>query len=156
MADAAREVVGRPFTAFNFRVELDVPGLSSQLCAASFAECDGLEMSLSPQTIREGGNNSRQIHLTGPVGYGQLSLKRGMSDTFDLWRWFDLVMQTGQSGLRGSGVVVMLASDGSTVQMRFTITGCLPVKLKASALSAKDGAVAIEEMQIAYETLSFQ
>lgn len=156
MADAAREVVGRPFTAFNFRVELDVPGLSSELCSASFAECDGLEMTLSPQTIREGGDNSRQIHLTGPVGYGQLSLKRGMSDTFDLWRWFDKVMQRGQAGLRGSGVVVYLASDGETEQVRFTLTGCLPVKLKASALNAKDGAVAIEEMQIAFETLGLE
>lgn len=156
MADPAREVVGRPFTAFNFRVELDVPGLSTELCAAAFAECDGLEMTLSPQTIREGGNNSRQIHLTGPVSFGQLSLKRGMSDTFDLWKWFDLVMQNGKEGLRGSGVVVMLASDGETEQMRFTLTGCLPIKLKAAALNAKDGAVAIEEMQIAYETMNFQ
>jgi hypothetical protein len=38
--------------------------------------------------------------------------------------------------------------------VRFVLTGCLPLKLKAPALNAQDGTVAIEEMQIAYETLS--
>ena len=43
----------RPFTAFNFLVTLDVPrgsdlGLTNPLCNASFAVCDGLEMTMEP------------------------------------------------------------------------------------------------------------
>jgi len=30
---------------------------------------------------------------------------------------------------------------------------CVPVKIKAPALNAKDGGIAIEELQLAYETL---
>ena len=35
----------------------------------------------------------------------------------------------------------------------FRLSRCVPVKLKAPALNAKDGIVAIEELQLAYESL---
>ena len=38
----------------------------------------------------------------------------------------------------------------------FVLHDCLPVKLKAPALNAKDGLVAIEEMQIAYAAMDVQ
>jgi hypothetical protein len=38
----------------------------------------------------------------------------------------------------------------------FDLEGCLPIKLKAPALNASDGLVAVEEMQIAYERLRRQ
>lgn len=145
----------RPFTSFNFVVLISVDGVSGnngQLCAASFAECDGLEMTLEPKTIREGGRNTGPVHLAGPISYGQLSLKRGMTNCFDLWNWFEKMATDGQTGYRTSATIVMRASDHSD-QAVFQLTGCLPVKLKAPALNAKDGLVAIEEMQIAYESL---
>ena len=141
----------RPFTTFNFRVALQLGEEAAPVCNAEFAECDGLEMSLDAKTIREGGNNARQIHLAGPVSYGALTLKRGMTDEFGLWEWFGRV-QSDRS-LRGSGEVIMLAADGETEKVRFVLTGCLPTKLKAPSLNAASGIVAIEEMQLAYETL---
>jgi phage tail-like protein len=141
-----------PFTAFNFSVEFAVPGLSSQVCSAAFAECDGLEMTMEVKTIREGGNNGRQIRLTGPVNFGTLTLKRGMTDDFDLWEWFTLIAT--QPNLRVDGEVVLLAADGATERMRFLLSRCVPVKIKAPSLNAKDGGVAIEEFQLAYEQLT--
>ena len=143
----------RPFTAFNFKVNLrlDDGDSDEELCAASFSECDGLEMTIEPKSIREGGNNDRQIHLVGPVGYGQLTLKRGMTSNTDLWRWFESVRR--DHTVRASGEVLMLSSDRASENVRFNLTGCLPVKLKAPALKAADGLLAIEEMQIVYETL---
>ena len=38
----------------------------------------------------------------------------------------------------------------------FLLSRCVPVKLKAPALSGKDGMVAIEEFQLAYETLTLK
>lgn len=141
-----------PFTTFNFKVNLKYGKNTKVVCEAEFSECDGLEINLAPKTIREGGNNGRQIHLPGPVSYGQLTLKRGMTTNFDLWKWFEDVQQ--DRSLRASGKVLMLSSDRKTEDVIFSINGCLPIKLKAPSLNAKDGAVAIEEMQIAYETLS--
>ena len=77
-----------PFTAFNFAVEINRGEDGAPLVNAAFSECDGLEMSMDVKTIREGGANDRQIRLNGPVNYGQLTLKRGMTESFDLWKWF--------------------------------------------------------------------
>jgi phage tail-like protein len=144
----------RPFTTFNFRVEVKVDGVAERVSSAAFSEVDGLEMTMEPKTIREGGRNTGPVHLTGPVSYGQLTLKRGLTANRDFWTWFEALVSGGRRGLRADAEVVMLAADGTTEQARFKLTGCMPVKLKMPALNAKDGVVAIEEMQIAYETLS--
>jgi phage tail-like protein len=143
-----------PFTTFNFRVELQYGDNGQPICDAEFSEVSGLEINLTPKTLREGGNNSRPIHLVGPISYGQLVLKRGMTTDFGLWDWFETVQSSDGHGLRASGEIAMKAADGQTDQVRFVLSGCLPIKLKVPNLAAKDGQIAIEEMQIAYETLS--
>lgn len=140
-----------PFIAFNFSVEINRGEEGKPLVNAAFAECDGLEMNMEVKTIREGGANNRQIRLNGPVAYGQLSLKRGMTDSFDLWTWFHDSVDDPR--LRANAEVVLLAADGTTERARFILSRCVPVKLKAPALNAKDGQIAIEELQVAYETL---
>ena len=140
-----------PFTNFNFSVEIDVKGVSSKICNAAFAECDGLEMTMEVKTIREGGNNGKQIRLSGPASYAQLTLKRGMTASFDLWNWFSQVMY--DPSLRADAHVVIYAADHTTERARFLLRRCVPVKLKAPPLNAKDGVIAIEELALAYESL---
>jgi len=148
-----------PFSAFNFEVQLSIVGaealgLSTPLCSAEFAECEGLEKTMEPKTVREGGYNTRQIHLVGPVSYGNLTLKRGMTSSIDLWTWFDLATgNTTKRGLLAQGVVLMLDAARHKV-LRFALTNCLPIKVKAAALNAKDGMVAVEELQLAYESFT--
>jgi phage tail-like protein len=141
----------QPFSAFNFKVRLQLEGESRPVCDGAFSEVGGLELNIEVQTIREGGNNARQIHLMGPVSHGQLTLKRGMTEGLDLWRWFTRVNRERE--LRASGEIAVLSADRERETLRFALTGCLPVKLKAPTLNATDGTVAIEEMQVAYETL---
>ena len=149
--DAGPGGAPRPFVAFNFSIEINKGAEPAALCGAAFSECDGLEMTMEVKTIREGGNNGSQIRLTGPSAYGQLTLKRGMTDSFDLWTWFSDTL--ADPGLRAEVEVVILAADGQTERARFHATRCVPVKLKAPALNAKDGVIAIEELQLAYESL---
>ena len=145
-----------PFVAFNFGVEITFPGVSSPLLGASFAECDGLEMTMEVKTIREGGNNARQIRLSGPLSFGQLVLKRGMTKDTDLWDWF--TDSTDDPSLRAKAEVILFSPEEGQFdeRARFVLTGCVPVKLKAPPLNAKDGLIAIEELQIAYETLTLK
>lgn len=154
MANPANETTLAPFTAFNFAVEIDVPEVSKQVCSAAFSECDGLEMTMEVKTIREGGNNGQQIRLTGPLSFGTLTLKRGLTANVDLWGWFSKLLT--QPDLRADAEVIVFAADGTTEQARFLLKRCVPTKLKAPALNAKDGLVAIEELQLAYESLTLK
>jgi phage tail-like protein len=150
-----------PFSSFNFIVSLtvkDAPsglGLSDPLCKAEFAECDGLDMTMEPKTVREGGNNTQVIHLAGPVTYGNLTLKRGMTSNLDLWKWFNAaagnwrVSHPVQRGLLGGAEIILLDAAQAPC-LRYALYDCLPIKLKAAAMNAKDGIIAVEELQLAY------
>ena len=140
-----------PFTAFSFAVEIYRGEDSKPLVEAAFAECEGLEMNQDVKTIREGGDNKRQIRLSGPVTLGQLTLRRGMTADFALWQWFQDSIDDPR--LRAGAEVVLLAADGVSERARFQLSRCLPVKVKAPQLNAKDGQIAVEELQVAYETL---
>jgi phage tail-like protein len=142
-----------PFSSFNFSVEINVPNVSSRICKGGFAECDGLDMTVEVKSIREGGSNDRQIRLAGPVSYGQVTLKRGMTATYDLWHWFQEVNRKPE--LRADAYIVVMTPDHKP-RLRFLLKRCMPVKLKAPGLNAKDGIVAIEEFQMVYESLILQ
>jgi phage tail-like protein len=154
----AGDKVAYPFTSFNFRVEVKVPGVSDRVCEALFSECDGLEMTAEVKTIREGGNNGQQIRLPGPLTFGTLSLKRGMTESFDLWNWFNAVHLADpkklREELRPDAEVILLDPERKKSTARFALTRCLPLKLKAPGLNAASGLVAIEEFQLAYESLT--
>jgi len=151
----------RPFTTFNFHVAFTLPGKKEEVCQAEFSECSGLEMNMEVKTIKEGGNNGEEIHLAGPLSYGQLTLKRGMTSNFDLWDWFEDVQN--ERSLRVDGEIQMLSSLKMAKEQNppgkknkdvvFKLSSCLPMKIVAPSLNAKDGEIAIEEMQIAYERL---
>jgi phage tail-like protein len=154
-----------PFTSFNFLVSLSMQqagdlGLPDQFCSGEFSECDGLEMTMEPKTVREGGNNIQQIHLVGPVSYGTLSLKRGMTSNQDLWTWFNAVVGNPAAPIPGRGAlataVITMCDAAQVPQVVFQLNDCVPLKLKAAPLHARDGGVAIEEIQIAYSSFTIK
>ena len=154
-----------PFVAFSFSVEITSSD-DTILCDAAFAECDGLEVGMDIKTIREGGNNLSQVRLAGPAVLGTLTLKRGMTSNYDLWKWVSDALDDPSLRYNASIVITSPLSDsalsvtgrkkdGSDARAQFLLTRCLPQKLKGPPLNAKDGMVAIEELQVVYESLNF-
>lgn len=145
-----------PFTTFRFEVvlDLDTPtdGLESPLVDAAFAECDGLEMTMEPKVVESAGVTDRQQRLIGPIKYGQVTLKRGMTGNLQLWQWFSRGVRPG-SVLTAHGQITMWDTDGTAV-IQYDLEGCLPVKMRAPGLNAKDGLVAVEELGLVCAKLS--
>lgn len=141
------------FVGFNFDVVITVGDDTAPLCHCGFAQVDGLELSIDNKTIRSGGDNGREIHLGGPVTNGTLTLKRGMTSSFDLWTWFERVNLDNERHLRARVEVVMLGASRSVENAAFVLDRCLPTKLRIPGLEAKTGEVAIEELTVAYESL---
>jgi phage tail-like protein len=151
-----------PFQAFNFDVQIEVKGAGiMKVCEGQFAECDGLEMAMDVKTIREGGNNVVQIRMVGAVNYGQVTLKRGMTaSSLDLWEWFEAQQQGSpsqlRSDLRGQATISLRTADRTADRVRFVLHRCLLTKLKAPALNATAGIVAVEELQLTFETMKIE
>jgi phage tail-like protein len=151
---AAAAAAGDPFAAFNFRVEIVPAGADAPLCDAAFAECDGLELRFDVQRLREGGDNARQRLFAGPASCGEVTLRRGMTASADLWDWCEGVMR--DPSLRADAAVTVLAPDGASERARFLLARCLPLRLRAPRLDAVDGVVAIEELTLVCEALTLR
>jgi phage tail-like protein len=156
MPNPALESVTPPFTTFRFEVTLNLDdppsGITNPVCNAAFAECDGLEMTMEPKSYSQGGDNARQVHRAGPVTYSRLTLRRGMTSNLQLWSWLAYAAQPGHNA-RAQGQVTMLSSDGEPA-VTFTLQDCLPIRMRAPSLNAKDGQVGIEELQLVYGALA--
>jgi phage tail-like protein len=145
------------FVPFRFQVSLTGGNLPAglgpgPLCGGSFSEASGLEATMSPRAIREGGNNFGQIQRPGPTSFGSLTLKRGVTSLQDMWTWFDLVANRERFGRLLNGRIDIYS--GTAVAFSWMLVNVLPVKFKAPDLSATAAQVAIEEVQLAFEQLS--
>ncbi len=152
------------FVPFRFRVSLYHGDSNELLCAGSFSEVTGFELTMEPKVIREGGRNWGEHQRSGPVKFAPLILKRGVTSVNDLWAWFDATTRQAAYGHRLTGEITVLgnpgAGGGSGVAanpvMVWKLTGVLPTKFKGPDLNATAGQVAIEELHLVHEGLELQ
>lgn len=156
MTNPTLETTVPPYITFRFEVVLTlnepVAGVGDPVCSAAFSECSGLELSMQTESFNEGGASTRQTHLKQPLSYGQLSLSRGMTANRDLWTWMEAAGTAGVDA-RASGTVKIFNPDGSTAVV-FKLFDCLPLSVRGPTLNARNGDIAIEELQLSYGRLA--
>lgn len=130
--------------AFRFVVRLD------DLPLGGFSDCSGLSVETEFFDYAEGGVNDHFQRFPGRTRQQNLVLKRGIVDR-DLWSWHaDLVR--GVVRFRNGSVVVQDLSS-TRAQLRFEFRRALPVKWTGPELSAGNGAVAVESVELAHHGL---
>lgn len=151
--------VADPFHAFNFVVEFaETPlhgagGGQVPLCSGAFSQCTGLEATMEPKVIKQGGQNYGAAQRAGGVTFATVVLKRGMTRARDLWRWFQLVTASGGYAHRLTVTIKMKDAAGA-VAITWRLANALPVKFKAADLDARASDVAIEELHLVHEGLT--
>ncbi len=147
-----------PLHVFRFHVTFKRDALRGEasnspvaLCSGAFAECTGLEAAMEPKVIKAGGANYGPAQRAGPVSFGTVVLKRGMTSTRDLWQWWQLVAG-GSYAVRLSAEIAMQDGQGETV-LTWGLRRALPVKFKAADLNAKGTEIGVEELHLAHEGL---
>lgn len=152
---AAPETFIRPF---RFHVDFKTDSLSQStnqsvsICHGAFAECTGLEVTMEPKVIKEGGNNYGAPQRAGTVAFSTVVLKRGMTTNRNLWTWFEAVANGGYS-YRLSVTINVYNIQGEAV-LAWKLDKAMPIKFKAADLNAKAAEVGIEELHLAHEGLS--
>lgn len=149
-----------PLQVFRFKVEFEVdppseePGAGKvDICSAAFAECTGLEVTMEPKVIKEGGRNYGPVQRAGPVTFATVILKRGMTSTRHLWRWFEAVTKNGGYAHRLWVKVTMMNGQDQPLIV-WQLEKAMPIKFKAADLNARGTEVGIEELHLAHEGLS--
>lgn len=144
-----------PFAAFRFQVDFFESGSRISVASGAFSECSGLEATMEPKEINEGGRNYGTVQRVGPVTFAAVVLKRGLTSNWDLWRWFSKVAQgayayrlDAEITIRGPG-----ASQSDAPRYVWMLENCLPTKFKGPDLSATGEQIAVEELHLAHEGL---
>ncbi len=136
-----------PQAAFRFRVEIEgIP-------VAGFSEASGLGVEITPIDYREGNEDIVMRKIPGLRKYANITLKRGLTDSLDLWNWIRSV-GLGEPDRR-NGAIILLNQKGEPV-LRFRFRNGWPCKWEASPLSAKNNEVAIETLEICHEGLEVE
>lgn len=138
---------------------------AEDLCEGAFSEVTGLEASMEPKTIREGGANYGAHQRAGQVSFATVVLKRGMTATRDLWKWWAVFAggEGADGGNAGAGayahrmtVRITLMDAAGEALLRWRLERAMPVKFKAADFNARATEVAIEELHLAHEGLHFE
>lgn len=152
------DVYNYPLRGFRFQVDFKEQMLSDNaaggevvLCSGAFAECTGLEATMEPKTIKEGGRNWGSAQRMGNINFSTVVLKRGLTQTDDLWAWFNLVGE-GAYAQRLNVSVTLFDQSGKGL-FSWTLLKAMPIKFKAPDLNAKNNEVAIEELHLVHEGL---
>lgn len=148
-----------PLPGFRFAVTFaestDVSGAGSgagvRQISAGFQEVTGLESKLEIHEYKEGGRNDFTHKHVTQANFGNITLKRGVATTPDLWTWYDQVRQ-GSFGARRSLLIAQLDYDGSAALVWYVLRA-LPAKYTGPGWNAGQSSVAIESIEIAHEGL---
>jgi len=131
-----------PLANAKFSVEIDM------IQEATFTEASGLEAELDIFEYQEGGNNLFTHKLPGRVKYPNVTLKRGVTTSNDLWMWFE--MGTFGKINRRNISIVLYDQDGSEVR-RWNLINAYPIKWTGPSFDASAKAVSIETVVFAHE-----
>lgn len=143
-----------PLHVFRFLVTFRESGGSDADLAlvAGFSEVTGLEATMEPLAVTEGGRNWGQAQLPGRTSFSTVILRRGISPSRHLSDWFRHVNRRGAYAHRMDVTITLQDASGAAV-LSWRLGRALPVKLKIPDLSATAQELGIEELHLAFDEL---
>jgi len=140
-----------PYGAFNFLVDLQgvTPGPDAPL--GGFSDVSGLSSEITMAEYRNGNEKENHVRkVPGVHKVGDVTLKRGIVKSKDLWDWITAVRTTGYAAKRNA-IITLRDEAGAPVQ-KWTLFNCAPMKYTGPTLAAKGGGdVAMEELVLSAE-----
>ncbi len=129
---------------------LEVQGIEE----ATFREASGFENESEVIEHRETGSGGKQYisKQPGNVKWADLTLKRGVTNSMDLWDWRQQVVDGKIDEARKDGSIVFFNSTNDEIA-RFNFVRGWPAKWKGPDVNTTDNSVAIEEISITHEGL---
>lgn len=140
-----------PYAQFNFLVDLGTGDTEGP--QAGFQECSPIGMSLDVIEYRNGNDRSNQVRkLTGLARAGDVTLRRGIIGSLDLYQWID-ELRNGNQGATRTVTIHLQSEDHAQVVQTWKLLRARIVKHVSGPLNAKGSDVAMEELTLAYERL---
>ncbi len=141
-----------PYPSYNYLVDLKGPR-DPEKPLGGFSDVAGLKTELHISEYRDGNDSANFVHkYCGMHTSADVTLKRGLVDTTDLWDWITDARTNGSSAQRD--VTITLRDEANNPVQIFKLYAVTPKGYTGPTLSGKGaGDVAIEEQVLAPETI---
>ncbi len=135
-----------PAQAFRFYVEI------SGIVTAEFTECSGLDMTREVKEYQEGGTNDFVYKLPGRTSYSNITLRRGITYTRELWDWYMAGLYDGK--VKRINFSIILGNGELKKVKQWDVFEAFPVKWSGADLSTETLQVALETIEIAHHGIN--
>jgi phage tail-like protein len=144
----------RPYAQFNFLVDLGTGSTDGP--QAGFQECSEIGMSVDVVEYRNGNEKENGVRkLTGLGRYPDVTLRRGIIGSLDLYRWLDEIRNGDETAYR-TVTVRLTNEDHSAVVQEWKLMRARVVRHVSGPFDARRSDVAMEELTLAYERLELE
>ncbi len=136
-----------PFGNYRFRVEIN------GMAQANFCEVILPESANDVIEVRDGTDASSTVRKqSGLLRHSNLILKGGLTSSMDLYSWRKMVEQ-GKVSLARRNVAVVLMDEEFNDAAKWEFTNAWPSKYKAPDLNGKGNEIAIETLEVVFESM---
>lgn len=135
-----------PAAEFRFYVEID------GLVEGAFAECSGLKAEREIITYKEGGVNHYAHKLAGRTTYGDITLRKGVMFTIELWDWFEDGIKNGKVKKRDL-TIIQYSSYFNIPARWYHVEDAFPVSWEGSSLRTDSNQLAMESLTLTFKKL---
>ncbi len=141
-----------PYGAFNFLVNLG-GGVGPDEPLGGFSDVSGLGIEVTVAEYRNGNDPENHVRkVPGVHKVADVTLKRGIVSSADLFEWVERVQRHGVAAQRT--VTITLRDEAAEAVQTWTLRGVIPLKWTGPTLAAKGGGdVAMEELVLSAESL---
>ncbi len=144
----------RPYVQFNFHVNLG-DGVTNTP-QAGFQEISGIGMEVTITEYRPGNYAFNNVIKTAGLNKAtDVTMKRGVIGSLDLYRWLDDVRNGSNNGLR-TVTIDLKSEDRSTTVQTWRLVNARIMKHVSGPFNAKGTDVALEELTLSYERLEME
>jgi phage tail-like protein len=144
----------RPYVQFNFLVDLGTGKTEGP--EAGFQEVSGIGMEVTVSEYRNGNEKENSVRkITGLNKASDVTLKRGVIGSLNLYQWLNEIRNGDQSALR-TVTIQLQNEDHTSVVQTWKLIRARIIKSTSGPFNAKGTDVAMEEMVLAYERLEME
>jgi phage tail-like protein len=143
-----------PYAQFNFLVDLGTGETAGP--RAGFQECSPIGMTVDVVEYRNGNDRENNVRkLTGLARAEDVTLRRGIIGSLDLYQWLDQIRNGDQGAVR-TVVIHLQSEDHTAIVQTWKLLRARIVRHVSGPFDARATDVAMEELTLAYERLELE
>jgi phage tail-like protein len=144
----------RPYTQFNFLV--DIGDGVTEGPSAGFQEVSAISTEVAVTEYRNGNSKENSVRkITGLNKAADVTLKRGIIGSLNLYQWLDDI-RNGNQNTQRTVTIQLQNEDHTEVVQTWKLLRARIIKHSSGPFNARSNEVAMEEIVLAYERLELE